>query len=304
MIEETNYLANKLNIKNKELLEKDLLLHNILINLKKNKDFQKNYVFKGGTCLIKCYLGYYRFSEDLDFSYIFPENFNNFSENQIRNKISNIVTDLSKLLLKIAKENKLDFSSDKSNNKYFEFGGNNKFTTFKLWYDSNITKKKQFIKIQINFLEQFNYNFKKNKISNLIENIEHKEFEFLFPNQKNLLEYPKIKTYDIREILIEKYRAILTRKALKSRDFIDIYLILDHLKEDSKKYKNQIIKKTKYVLNKYQKYRENLELRKKLGFNYIIGEEEKLLLKEINMFKLKKSNKEQINFLEEIILKL
>ena len=35
-------------------------------------DIQQNFVFKGGTCLKKCYFKDYRFSEDLDFTLIDP----------------------------------------------------------------------------------------------------------------------------------------------------------------------------------------------------------------------------------------
>lgn len=54
-------------IKRTDLIEKDLILHQMLFDLSKNKFFSENFVFKGGTCLIKCYLGYFRFSEDIDF---------------------------------------------------------------------------------------------------------------------------------------------------------------------------------------------------------------------------------------------
>jgi len=33
-----------------------------------NKNAQKEWIFKGGTCLRKCYFKDYRFSEDLDFT--------------------------------------------------------------------------------------------------------------------------------------------------------------------------------------------------------------------------------------------
>lgn len=41
MKELIDYLANKLNIENKELLEKDILLHGLLQKLEKNKYFKK-----------------------------------------------------------------------------------------------------------------------------------------------------------------------------------------------------------------------------------------------------------------------
>lgn len=296
-----NYLADKLNIKNKEFLEKDILLHLILLNLERNKNFKENYVFKGGTCLIKCYLGYYRFSEDLDFSYIHNEKQKGKSEKQIRKELSLIIDDLADLIFDISKKLNLDFSKEKSNSKYFEFGANNKFTTFKLWYISHITNKQQFIKIQINFVEKFKYKFKTKQANNLIKDINKDAFEFLFKEYKDLLDCPKIKVYDIREILLEKYRAILTRKALKARDFIDLFFILNYIKQDFRIFKNKILEKTKFMLDKYQKYSDNLKHRKQLGFKYIMGEEEKLIVTDINFAQIDEFNKDQILFLEELI---
>lgn len=45
---------------NADLLEKDFILHTILLDLSKT-GFSKEFAFKGGSCLIKHYLGYYRF---------------------------------------------------------------------------------------------------------------------------------------------------------------------------------------------------------------------------------------------------
>jgi predicted nucleotidyltransferase component of viral defense system len=62
-------IAEQNGIEQTELVEKDVILHQILTDLSKNTYFFDNFVFKGGTCLTKCYLGYYRFSEDIDFTW-------------------------------------------------------------------------------------------------------------------------------------------------------------------------------------------------------------------------------------------
>jgi predicted nucleotidyltransferase component of viral defense system len=64
-----NAVAQKLNIQRKDLIEKDVILHQMLLDLSKDKFFSENFAFKGGTCLIKCYYGYKRFSEDIDFTW-------------------------------------------------------------------------------------------------------------------------------------------------------------------------------------------------------------------------------------------
>jgi predicted nucleotidyltransferase component of viral defense system len=47
-------------------LEKDFLLTLILVKVGTDEQY-KNLIFKGGTCLNKCYFSYFRLSEDLDF---------------------------------------------------------------------------------------------------------------------------------------------------------------------------------------------------------------------------------------------
>lgn len=64
-----NEVARIQKVERADLIEKDLILHQMLIDLSRNGFFSENFVFKGGTCLIKYYLGYYRFSEDIDFTW-------------------------------------------------------------------------------------------------------------------------------------------------------------------------------------------------------------------------------------------
>ena len=77
-------VSNLKNIKRIDLIEKDILLQKILLDLSKDDFFSKNLAFKGGTCLIKCYLGYYRFSEDIDFTWIDQSIFKNMSQKEVR----------------------------------------------------------------------------------------------------------------------------------------------------------------------------------------------------------------------------
>jgi len=51
-----------------DVVEKDYVLGWLLAALARNTEVKTNWVFKGGTCLKKCYFETYRFSEDLDFS--------------------------------------------------------------------------------------------------------------------------------------------------------------------------------------------------------------------------------------------
>ncbi len=50
------------------VVEKDYVLGWILAGINAHGDLSESWVFKGGTCLKKCYFETYRFSEDLDFT--------------------------------------------------------------------------------------------------------------------------------------------------------------------------------------------------------------------------------------------
>jgi predicted nucleotidyltransferase component of viral defense system len=51
-----------------EVVEKDYVLGWLLAGIYAQPALSASWVFKGGTCLKKCYFETYRFSEDLDFT--------------------------------------------------------------------------------------------------------------------------------------------------------------------------------------------------------------------------------------------
>jgi len=275
LIKLIDQIASEARIGNKVLLEKDLQLHRLLLAISKDKYLSENLVFKGGTCLIKCYLGYYRFSEDLDFTWIKQQDFEKKSQKEIRRIISQETNTILRKIEDIAKKQGIDFKADKTDKRYVEFGGSNKLLTLKIWYKSEVMKTQQFIKIQINFLENIYYPFKTKEAKSIVRNINRKEFEFLFPEYVGLLESPRIKCYDVKEILIEKIRAILTRRGIKARDFIDVYKITITEKIKLEEFSRQIVEKTMFMM-RYDKYVQNLK-DFRIG-KFVLGEEEKLLL--------------------------
>lgn len=58
-------VAKILDIKRKDMIEKHLILHQILFDLSGDRFFAANALFKGGTCLIKSYFSYLRASIDM-----------------------------------------------------------------------------------------------------------------------------------------------------------------------------------------------------------------------------------------------
>ncbi len=298
-----NYISDKLGIARKDLIEKDILLQMLLNELVKNKDFKENFAFKGGTCLLKICFGYFRFSEDLDFTYLNQKEFAGLSKSKLRTSMSKKIDKLSELIEPIAKQSSLDFKIEKENRKYFEFGGSNAFLTLKIWYDSVVLNKPSFIKIQVNFIEKLSYPIRELPAIFVLGNKDKKEIETLFPDYSYLTEPVKIKVYDIKEILIEKVRAILTRRGIKARDFVDVFLIVKKDKLNLNDFKKQIIEKISDML-KFEKYTQNIKNKEtQLSEEFILGEEEALILTPIDKG-FPKFVKEFSLFLKEIIKEL
>lgn len=101
----------------KDLLETDVLLHLILLDLS-GMGFGKEFAFKGGSCLIKHYLGYYRFSVDLDFTFLRQGLFRDKSQKQIRRLLSGKIDEIGKIFADISEKRELDFRPEKENERY------------------------------------------------------------------------------------------------------------------------------------------------------------------------------------------
>ncbi len=97
-------VAQSIHFGQPELIEKDLIIHLLLSRLAENPFFYNNFLFKGGTCLVKCYLGYYRFSEDIDFTWENQSILSRTSASKRKKIVSGFIDNLLSLVGKIAKE--------------------------------------------------------------------------------------------------------------------------------------------------------------------------------------------------------
>ena len=59
-----------------QVVEKDYVLGWILAGIYQHAALKETWIFKGGTCLKKCYFETFRFSEDLDFTLSDPSQIN------------------------------------------------------------------------------------------------------------------------------------------------------------------------------------------------------------------------------------
>ncbi len=84
-----------------DIIEKDYVIGWILWGIGSDPYFSEKWVFKGGTCLKKCYIETWRFSEDLDFTLVPPDSPIDTDE---------IEENLKKLLERLYDESGIDFS--------------------------------------------------------------------------------------------------------------------------------------------------------------------------------------------------
>ena len=114
----------------------------------------------------------------------------------------------------------------------------------------------------------------------------HEGLKALFPDET--AEYSKkipFGVYDIREILCEKVRALLTREGTKARDFLDVYLMWKRFGIKPEDEEKCIVGKIAFSLKLYAKYRDHLKQKVALldsGKLFDWGAEKELLLSDID----------------------
>lgn len=284
-------------VKSEELLEKDFYITLLLEKIKNDE-----YAFKGGTCLSKIYLDYYRISEDLDFTFINQKLFDNKSTKEIKKLCSAKITVFANILKNISKEQKFDFRPEKGNKKYIEIGSNTKLVTFKIWYSSVFTGMDSFIKIQLTFPEILRFQISKATVEPLITTDTFHETDRTYFHEYISVYKPfTCFAYDISEIAAEKIRAILTRKGIKTRDIFDLYFIEKIHKINIRNLKEICIEKINFATNNYAKYKKSIRDKMKLSNADLITEDAThLMLTEIDKRDFDDFTQRLFIFLDEI----
>ena len=299
-------LSSALGIEKTHLVERDVLLHQILTDLSRDKFFSEGFLFKGGTCLIKHYLGYFRFSDDADFTWRDQSMFEGRTAKGIRRELSRVIDTTGGILERISSARGLDFKCSKNDTEYVEFGGSNKMCTFKTWYRSTVLLKKFFIKIQVNFVEEMCTEPRAGLLKSPVAGNDEK-LGRLFPEYLEYSNSIPFDIYDVREILSEKIRALITRRGVKARDFLDVFFIQRDLGIGPADVEECAIKKINHALGLYSKYRRNLDVKGRLAENGTMFEscpERDLLLRGIDEDEFQKFVKDLEGYLGGLIKKL
>jgi len=251
----------------REMIIKDLALSYILYgigeDIRKNKNSPfKKLIFKGGTLLAKSQLKYHRISEDLDFTFKDNSKLNKLSTTQKKKAIKKFLKkELLPAITKICEDYSFDFNADEINDitqmKYCPVTSTVFQTKFNIYINTDESNP---IKIEINFCDEPFYKLEKSKIIHLNPFSNHLTYPL-----KDL----ELESYIIKEIVLEKLRAIVTRKeSVHERDIYDLFLLSkkgnDPFKTEHKEIRDKIIQGLGYQVDKTKEKKHIQELEKRI----------------------------------------
>lgn len=191
--------AKKLGI---DIVEKDYILSWVLAGIHHHTATKDTWIFKGGTCLKKCYFETYRFSEDLDFTY------HGSSHNATEEFYKNIFIEIAQWIYDNAG---IELPQQGIEFEVFINTRNSTSVQGKLSYRGPIQRNLSIVrlprlKIDLTLDEPL-------ILKPQIKNIDH-------PYSDLLEEGKKILAYSYEELFAEKLRALVQR--LRPRDLYDV----------------------------------------------------------------------------------
>lgn len=241
-------------------VEKDYVLSWVLYGISQHSNLSE-WLFKGGTCLKKCYFETYRFSEDLDFT---VPNGAIYSEEKIKGALHDIaefVYEKAGINLK-SREIEVKESINKKGNKTY---------TAKYTYLGPLnlpSRNQQRVKFDITGDEL------------IVDSPDMRDVFHLYSDAPT--PPGKVRCYSVNEILAEKTRAIYERQG-RARDIYDIVNISRNFREDV----NTDIART--------------GVRKKFAFKLLPEPSVDLILSQLDLSQLKASWDDQLAHQLEIL---
>ncbi|MEZ4799625.1 MAG: nucleotidyl transferase AbiEii/AbiGii toxin family protein [Flavobacteriales bacterium] len=197
----------------KSTIDKDWVLGHFIDAIFSIPEFSKHLIFKGGTCLRKCYFPNYRFSEDLDFT---CSNSKFELTTQMLDRLVQLITERTKIPLHIDELKPLQHKEQLTGYKaVIKFWGadhprNQTPPAPERWSTS--------IKIEIILFELIIFPFESRQVY-------HPYSDSL---SQSLLEVP---CYTLEEVLSEKLRALIQRSYTAPRDIYDIWYLARNKKD-------------------------------------------------------------------------
>jgi predicted nucleotidyltransferase component of viral defense system len=210
------------------VIDKDWVLGHFLNAMFSFEDIKQNFIFKGGTCLKKCYFENYRFSEDLDFT--------------LTDKKFSFDDNLLQKIIKLAEKNsgakfylnKIKPQVHKDINQGYEaiilfWGADHKPNQKQLPVNRWHTK----IKIDISFSEK------------VILSPENKDIYHSYSDSDKLKN--KVMVYPLIEVVAEKLRSLIQRN--RPRDYYDLYFLSSIIEDSSCEQILEILKAKSQIKN-------------------------------------------------------
>jgi predicted nucleotidyltransferase component of viral defense system len=213
----------------KTTVDKDWVLGHFIDGIFSIPELKEALIFKGGTCLRKCYFPNYRFSEDLDFTCV---NSKFELTKKILNQLVQVITDKTEMPLHIQELKPIKHKDKLTGYKAIvKFWGadhprNQAPPPPERWTTS--------IKIEIILYELMVFPTETRQVYH--------------PYSDQLSQNPlKIPCYAIHEVLSEKFRALIQRSYTAPRDFYDIWYLANHVKDINwQKVREAFFEKMKY----------------------------------------------------------
>ena len=200
--QEISELARELSL-GLHVVEKDYMLGWLLAGISANLNFSKSWIFKGGTCLKKCYFETYRFSEDLDFTVT--------DESQLDEQY--LLAAFRQMAEWIYEQSGIEIPSDKIRFKLSVFDGG-RYAEGRIYYIGPLLQSRNMARIKFDLTS-------KEKL--------------VLPPQKRAVHHPysdcpeegiHVLSYCFEEIFAEKMRALAERE--RPRDLYDIVHLYRH----------------------------------------------------------------------------
>ena len=197
-------------------IDKDWVLGHLLAEIGRHEWAQKNLLFKGGTCLKKCYFPDYRFSEDLDFT-VLRKTF--ILEDHMIQDVCDMITSNTGILFAPATISRIIFK-----NKHLGYQTLIKFwgadhrrdqpppTSFDRWHTS--------VKIEMTWHEIICFPVASLKLNDGY-------------SDSLMLSDITLPSYMLSEIIAEKLRATIQRSYPAPRDYYDLWFLSKGVNPDN-----------------------------------------------------------------------
>lgn len=181
-----------------EVIEKDYALSWVLWGLFRRSSLRESLVFKGGTCLRKCYVGDYRFSEDLDFTAVAVVD------------EDACLTEVRLACEEVAQTTNLDFDVERLSVHTLVNAGGEANLQGQLFYSGPRQSSHARIKLDISLNES------------LVARAEERQLLHVYDDAPEVA--TAVPCYSLNEIFAEKMRALLQRN--RARDLYDVWWLL------------------------------------------------------------------------------